>query len=95
MTDPKPRPDPNRDEPRTAQTGQGPRPIEGLSIRRRMTQDDLKAAHAEPAVKTALEVFGGQVVHVQRGAAAKSISPPPTEPLPTEAQPVDTKETPC
>ena len=36
------------------------------SIGRRMTQADLKAAHAEPLVKAAIDVLGGQVVHVHR-----------------------------
>jgi len=41
-----------------------------------MTQADLKAAHAEPMVQAALEVFGGQIVHVQRdGAEASAPSP--------------------
>jgi DNA polymerase-3 subunit gamma/tau len=41
----------------------------------RMTQADLKAAQAEPAVKAALEVFGGNIVHVHRdGQPAKTES---------------------
>jgi hypothetical protein len=35
-------------------------------LSKRMTQADLKAANAEPMVQAALEVFGGQIVHVQR-----------------------------
>jgi DNA polymerase III subunit gamma/tau len=35
---------------------------------RRTTQADLKAAHAEPAVKATLDVFGGRIVDVQRGS---------------------------
>jgi hypothetical protein len=31
-----------------------------------MTQADLKAAHADPTVKTVLEVFGGHIADVQR-----------------------------
>jgi DNA polymerase-3 subunit gamma/tau len=85
----KPRPDGNLEKSPSAQTGKGPLPAEALSIGRRMTQADLKAAHAEPAVKTALEVFGGQVVHVHRAPASESASGPPTEPPLTEAQPVD------
>ncbi|HKQ47443.1 MAG TPA: DNA polymerase III subunit gamma/tau [Phycisphaerae bacterium] len=38
-------------------------------VTKRMTQADLKAAHAEPMVQAALEVFGGQIVHVQRDGA--------------------------
>ncbi len=34
---------------------------------RRMTQADLRAANEEPMVRAAVEVFGGQVVHVERG----------------------------
>ena len=45
---------------------------------KRMTQADLKAAHDEPMVKAAIEVFGGQIVHVQReGPEALSPAPSP------------------
>ncbi len=46
------------------------------SIGRRMTQADLKAAHAEPLVKAAIDVLGGQVVHVHRDDSAAK--PPET-----------------
>ncbi|MBN2562700.1 MAG: DNA polymerase III subunit gamma/tau [Phycisphaerae bacterium] len=41
------------------------------AVGQRMTQADLKAAYAEPMVKAAIDVFRGQVVHVERE--------PPTE----------------
>jgi len=45
---------------------------------KRMTQADLKAANAEPMVKAAIEVFGGQIVHIQReGPEALSPAPSP------------------
>ncbi len=37
---------------------------------RRVTQADLKAAASEPMVRAAMEVFGGQIVDVQRSAAS-------------------------
>jgi DNA polymerase-3 subunit gamma/tau len=37
---------------------------------RRMTQADIKAAHADPTVKTVLEMFGGHIADVQRGPQA-------------------------
>lgn len=44
------------------------------SAGRRITQADLKAATADPLVRETLDIFGGQIVHVQRpagdGAAA-------------------------
>lgn len=42
---------------------------------RRTTQADLKAAHAEPAVKATLDIFGGRIVDVQRGTAAPEKPP--------------------
>jgi DNA polymerase-3 subunit gamma/tau len=56
------RPAPNKNESskRSAAGGtSGPPP-------RSMTQADLKAAHSQPAVQAALELFGGRVVHVVR-----------------------------
>jgi len=44
---------------------------------RRMTQADLKAAKAEPMVRAALELFGGRIVHVQRGTGGQT---PPADP---------------
>ncbi len=41
-------------------------------IGRRMTQADLKAATAEPMVRAAMDIFGGQIVHVQRADAESS-----------------------
>lgn len=39
---------------------------------RRVTQADLKAAASEPMVRAAMEVFGGQIVDVQRSASAST-----------------------
>jgi DNA polymerase-3 subunit gamma/tau len=52
---------------------------EAVPAGRRMTQADLKTAHAEPVVKAALELFSGQVVHVQRDATAKTAPARPPE----------------
>ncbi|MEK6642326.1 MAG: DNA polymerase III subunit gamma/tau [Planctomycetota bacterium] len=53
---------------RTTARPQAAAPAEQASgMGRRVTQADLKAAHAEPVVKAALEVFGGRIVDVQRG----------------------------
>jgi hypothetical protein len=41
-------------------------------IGRRMTQADLKAATAEPMVRAAMDIFGGQIVHVQRADGESS-----------------------
>jgi DNA polymerase-3 subunit gamma/tau len=46
----------------------GVAPEQPVAMSRRVSQADLRAAHAEPAVKAALEVFGGRIVDVQRGA---------------------------
>jgi DNA polymerase-3 subunit gamma/tau len=43
---------------------------------RRVTQADMKAAHAEPVVKAALEVFGGRIIDVQRGATPRTAESP-------------------
>ncbi len=37
-----------------------------------MTQADVRAAHEEPAIQQALEVFGGSVVDVRRIEASSS-----------------------
>ncbi|RIK65148.1 MAG: DNA polymerase III subunit gamma/tau [Planctomycetota bacterium] len=42
---------------------------------RRMTQADMKAASADPIVRQTLDVFGGQIVHVQRADDASAIEP--------------------
>ncbi len=38
----------------------------GAGATRRTTQDDIRAAEAEPVVRQALELFGGQIVEVRR-----------------------------
>ncbi|MFH1417311.1 MAG: DNA polymerase III subunit gamma/tau [Planctomycetota bacterium] len=45
----------------------------------RVTQADLKAANEEPLVQAALDVFGGNIVHVQRGARAEAAQPADNE----------------
>jgi len=61
----------DRPEVRPAAPAAGAASAEAGQIARRMTQADLKAAHAEPMVKAALDAMGGQIVHVQRGAGAR------------------------
>jgi DNA polymerase-3 subunit gamma/tau len=58
-----------------APRAEGPAPVAAPG---RVTQADLKAAHAEPVVKAALEVFGGRIVDVQRGPDGSSSSTSPT-----------------
>ena len=48
------------------------RPAQTMTLGHRMTQADLKVAHAEPMVKAALEMFGGHVVQVDRGRNTKA-----------------------
>jgi DNA polymerase III subunit gamma/tau len=51
------------------------------ALGRRMTQADLKAAQADPMVQTALDMFGGNIVHVRRDTPpAKAQSEPTGEP---------------
>ncbi len=56
------------------------KPLLGAGAARRTTQDDIRAAEAEPVVRQALELFGGQIVEVRR-----------TETRAAEAGPVDKK----
>ena len=59
-------PPPRAETPKPKPAAPSPAP----SPARRTTQADLKAAHAEPAVKATLDVFGGRIVDVQRGSAS-------------------------
>ena len=68
---PPPRPAPAARRTPTAEAAQASAPVG-----RRMTQADLKAAASEPMVRAAMDIFGGQIVHVQRADAA---SPGPSE----------------
>ncbi len=45
----------------------------------RVTQADLKAANDEPLVQATLDMFGGNIVHVQRGARAETTQPADNE----------------
>ncbi len=66
---PKPASPPSAEEKRPAPRGGRPRaetPASVAPAARRMSQADLKAAQAEPAVKATLELFGGSIVHVRR-----------------------------
>ena len=51
----------------------------------RVTQNDLRAAHAEPMVREALDVFRGRIVDVHNNR--KRAQPPVAEPDNTENQP--------
>jgi len=42
---------------------------------RRMTQADIKAAHADPTVKSVLEMFGGHIADVQHGPTSSTTNP--------------------
>jgi hypothetical protein len=44
-------------------------------IAKRMTQADVQAAHAEPMVRQAMELFSGRIVHVERGPGAPAAAP--------------------
>ncbi len=53
----------------------GPAPAQGPAARppasvRKTTSDDLRAANAEPLIREALDLFGGQVVEVYRASPA-------------------------
>jgi DNA polymerase-3 subunit gamma/tau len=58
-------------KPKAAPRGRQPRaeaaPEAAALPGRRMTQADLRAAQSDPMVQNALEVFGGNIVHVRRG----------------------------
>lgn len=61
-------------------------PTEPAPPPRRTTQADLKAANAEPLVKAALDIFKGQIVHVQRGDAPRpAAARAPGSPAPAES----------
>ncbi len=62
------RPPPAAPRPTPRPQASAPADAPAAGMGRRVTQADLKAAHAEPVVKAALEVFGGRIVDVQRGA---------------------------
>ncbi len=52
----------------------GPRPTTPGSGGR-VTQSDLKTAHAEPMVRAALDVFDGRIIEVQQGPGTPSAEP--------------------
>ena len=53
----------------------GPRPTTSGSGGR-VTQSDLKTAHAEPMVRAALDVFDGRIIEVQQGPGTPTAEPP-------------------
>ncbi len=79
-TSPTPTPPRSAPAPKPPEKKRGPTAsAEPPPVTRRMTQADIKAASAEPMVKAALDVFGGQIIHVQREGGDRLSPTPSTE----------------
>src|SRR5207249_1031326 len=59
--------------------------VPASAANRRVTQADLKAAHAEPMVRAAMEIFNGRIVDVQRLAPPAAVEAP-SAPSPSTEQ---------